>query len=275
MFGSKKLIREKSAHTAVLAGRDIAYTLIRSNRARRITIKIGGNTGLEVVVPLRGDLSRVPRFMREKEDWILRHVDNLTQKKAQRPRFEDGARVSVLGEERVIRIFLGGGFRQALSVDNACRTGVAGERKKRASAKEVRPLAFKGETAFYGTPEIHVRAASIPEAKKALEKHLRGVAEKCFAKRTALIASQMGTTFGRITIKGQKSRWGSCSRQRNLNFNWRLVMAAPEVLDSIIMHELAHTVHMSHGVRFYGLLEEHCPDHKRLSKMLHEAMFII
>lgn len=262
MFGSRKLIREKSEEIAVLAGREIVYTLIRTNRARRVTIKIGGNTGLEVVVPLRGDLSRVPRFMREKEDWILKHVDNLEHKKGQKPRFEDGARVSVLGEEKVIRIILGA-------------SAGSGVRKKSASAKEIRPLAFRGETAFYDTAEIHVRAASIPEAKKAFEKHLRGVAQRHFEKRTAQIASQMGTTFERITIKGQKSRWGSCSRQRNLNFNWRLVMAAPEVLDSIIIHELAHTVHMSHGVRFYELLKEHCPDHKRLSRMLQETMFII
>ncbi|MBU0668392.1 M48 family metallopeptidase [Patescibacteria group bacterium] len=268
MFGSRKLIREKIGQTAVLAGREVAYTLIRSNRARRLSIKIGGTSGLEVIVPLRGDISRVPRFMREKEDWILRHVDDLAEKRAQRPQFEDGARVRVLGEEMVLRIFLGSGF-------SAGAGAGAGARKKKASAKEVRPLVFKGESAYFGTPEIHVRAASIPEAKKALEKHLRGVAERHFAKRTAQIASQMNTTFERITIKGQKSRWGSCSRQKNLNFNWRLVLAPPAVMDSIIMHELAHTVHMSHGVRFYALLGKHCPDHRRLSKMLQETAFII
>ena len=74
----------------------------------------------------------------------------------------------------------------------------------------------------------------------AQEKELRERAKSVLAQRTAYFARQVGVTYGRITVRDQKTRWGSCSQTGNLNFNFRLILAPLEVLDYVVVHELCH-----------------------------------
>lgn len=74
---------------------------------------------------------------------------------------------------------------------------------------------------------------------------------KVIPQRVAYYAPKVGVTYGRITIRNQKSRWGSCSAKGNLNFNCLLMLAPPEVLDSVIVHELCHRLEMNHSRKFY------------------------
>lgn len=73
-------------------------------------------------------------------------------------------------------------------------------------------------------------------------------------------AEALGARFGRITLRDQKGRWGSCSAQGNLNFSWRLAMAPPAVLDYVAVHEAAHLLEMNHGPRFWAHVERLRPD---------------
>jgi predicted metal-dependent hydrolase len=77
--------------------------------------------------------------------------------------------------------------------------------------------------------------------------------------RTQQLAEKMQTTYGRISLKTQKTRWGSCSSRGNLNFNWRLVHYPPEIIDYVIVHELAHRTHMNHSASFWRLVAEFDP----------------
>lgn len=86
--------------------------------------------------------------------------------------------------------------------------------------------------------------------------------EAYFHERASFWAGRLGVTFGRVRVKGQRSLWGSCTRRGDLNFNWRLTLAPPEVLDYVVVHELAHRREMNHSRRFWDLVELHCPDHK-------------
>lgn len=91
---------------------------------------------------------------------------------------------------------------------------------------------------------------------------MKDLAKEVFAAKTAHYARIMGVTYGRITIREQKTRWGSCSSAGNLNFNWKLLLGPEEVVDYVVIHELAHRREMNHSARFYAVVAEIMPDYK-------------
>lgn len=103
-----------------------------------------------------------------------------------------------------------------------------------------------------------------------LEQWYRGQARDIITRRVEHFSSKLNLSYNRIFIKGQRTRWGSCSSLKNLNFNWRLVMAPVEVIDYIVIHELSHLAEMNHSRKFWQLVESHCPDHREHRKWLRE-----
>lgn len=95
-------------------------------------------------------------------------------------------------------------------------------------------------------------------------------AAKIFPERVAFYAAKMGVTYSKITIREQKTRWGSCSSKGNLNFNWKLVRMPMEILDYVVVHELAHRKEMNHSAKFWKVVEEILPDYKERRKYLKE-----
>lgn len=96
-------------------------------------------------------------------------------------------------------------------------------------------------------------------------------AKRIFPERTAYSALRMGVDYGRITIREQKTRWGSCSSKGNLNFNWKLVLLAPELLDYVVVHELAHRREMNHSKNFWKIVEAELPDYRERRRRLKEC----
>lgn len=83
-------------------------------------------------------------------------------------------------------------------------------------------------------------------------------------------ARKMGVTYGRITIREQKTRWGSCTSEGNLNFNWRLIFAPEKVLDYVVVHELSHRKEMNHSPAFYAVVASVMPEYKACEKWLRD-----
>ena len=104
----------------------------------------------------------------------------------------------------------------------------------------------------------------------AKEKELRERAKSVLAQRTAYFARQIGVTYGRITVRDQKTRWGSCSQTGNLNFNFRLILAPPEVLDYVVVHELCHRRQMNHSAQFWQEVAQVLPDYRKRKAWLTE-----
>lgn len=95
-------------------------------------------------------------------------------------------------------------------------------------------------------------------------------ARKIFKRKTAAYARKMGVTYGRITIREQKTRWGSCTSEGNLNFNWRLIFAPEKVLDYVVVHELSHRKEMNHSPAFYAVVASVMPEYKACEKWLRD-----
>ena len=106
---------------------------------------------------------------------------------------------------------------------------------------------------------------SLPELEQLARDALRILPE-----RAAFYAGRLGVSYGRITIRNQKSKWGSCSSAGNLNFNCLLMLAPPEVLDSVVVHELCHRKYMNHSAAFYTEVLRVLPDYRTRDRWLKE-----
>lgn len=103
-----------------------------------------------------------------------------------------------------------------------------------------------------------------------LEKKYIDAAREYFPKRVAYFHSFTGGAYKRITIRDQKTRWGSCSAKGTLSFNWRLMLAPPAILDYVVVHELCHLTHMDHSAAFWQAVETVYPDYRNARKWLKE-----
>ena len=122
--------------------------------------------------------------------------------------------------------------------------------------------------------EKHVRlqtaAPKLPAFTDAQIEELAQQALEVLPERTAYYAPLVGVTYGRITIRNQRSRWGSCSSAGNLNFNCLLMLTPPEVQDYVVVHELCHRKEMNHSDAFWAEVERVLPDYRERRKWLKE-----
>ena len=112
-----------------------------------------------------------------------------------------------------------------------------------------------------------------PEIERLTMQEIQELADqalKVIPQRVAYDAPKVGVSYGKITIRNQKSRWGSCSSKGNLNFNWRIIMAPARVADYVIVHEMCHLKYLDHSREFWSLVEEILPDYKERKEWLHQ-----
>lgn len=117
------------------------------------------------------------------------------------------------------------------------------------------------------------REAQIAAVGKLTEQEINDLADqalKIIPERVAYFAHQIGIQYCAITIRNQKTRWGSCSNKRNLNFNCLLMLVPPEVCDYVIVHELCHLKEMNHSSRFWAEVGKVIPDYRKHRKWLRE-----
>ena len=229
------------AATALLRGQMVPYTVRVSSRARVLHLVIRQESGLEVVTPRGTRRSQIEEALQQKAGWILKTM----QRMITIPPIEDGRELSFMGRELVLRIVA------------------------RGSDKTGRPKV---------TLSRNDLLLSVDESDRHNQQVLRAALESWYRRRAGEIiperldvANRMyGFRFGRVTIREQKSRWGSCSRAGNLNFNWRLLLAPLPVLDYVLTHELAHLKELNHAPAFWQLVAAACPDYTSHRRWLRE-----
>lgn len=226
---------ETSTRSVELLGDSIAYEVRRSDDATepRIDVDI---RGVRVVLPATSS-NDPEELLAENAAWVVEKHQKYERYRAQVPdrRFEEGETVPYLDEPHEIVV-------------------------------ERRPTSVVA-TGEFRLDRHHVQQTSV---KRALETLYRRKARDRFEQRANHYAAEMGVEYEEIEIRNQRTKWGSCSTSGTLGLNWRLMMAPPDVIDSVIVHELAHLREQNHTQRFSNIVEAHDPDYDQHFEWLDE-----
>lgn len=220
----------------------ISYTITYSNR-RTVSIAINADGTVSVRAPKFIKKTELDKIVEGKREWILKKQKLVVQNYeiAQRKRdfdFTTSQKMLYRGKEYPIELVYSKGLRFPI-----------------VSFAEDKFLVYYG----------------VLESKKIREAFLiwyKKTAKEVFLKRVAYYQKIIQEPIGQIRIKDQKCCYGSCSAKRNLNFNWKCILAPPEILDYIVVHELCHLKQMNHSKEFWNLVERYYPDYKQARKWL-------
>jgi predicted metal-dependent hydrolase len=186
--------------------------------------------GVEVVVPRRFPEREVEPFVREKSAWIERTLRRFAESELEFPRavLANGGAVPYLGERLTLRVHRERG--------------------------RVRPHVKRSGS------ELRVALPQRGALDDALERWYRRRAAAEVAPRLDAACARAGVSYGRLSIRGQRTRWASCSSSGTMSFNWRLLLAPAEILDYVIEHEVVHLEVHDHSKRFWSLLATRWPE---------------
>lgn len=204
-------------------------------RSQRRTISIEITDGAELIVraPHFVDDSEIMGFVNQKQHWINKKIIEAKAKSPTELQFTENEKIQYLGKEYPLRLH---------------------HSKKYAI--------------YFENSSFYLSEDCIDHAKEYLTMWYKNVAEKLFPARAEIYSKRMGIVFATIKISNAGKRWGSCSIKRNINLNWRLIMAPLEVIDYVIVHELAHVRQMNHSDKFWRIVRDEMPDYSRRRKWL-------
>jgi predicted metal-dependent hydrolase len=205
----------------------VPYEVRRSARARRIRVSIGRHNQALLLVPTRGSLREALGFLRSQGDWLERHLRSAPAPMPLDHYLSRHPHLSGLGREFTVAL----GFTTA------------------------RPFLVFSEAAG----EAAFRFPAGEEKERALKTLLRQFAVQVLPKRVQELAAKFGLRTGRVTVRDQGTRWGSCSAPGGISLNWRLVLLPAALHDYVILHELAHLTEMNHSDAYWNLLRTYDP----------------
>jgi predicted metal-dependent hydrolase len=207
--------------------------VIRSRR-RTVSLEIQADATFVVRAPQRVSQAFIESFIAEKQKWLVGRLAEAARRQAEARRpLVEGGRFLYLGHEYELRLVEGG---RTLKLDTAFR--------------------------------LPNRWADQPAAP--FERWYRRQAKLVIPQRVAELATRHGLRYASVRVGGARTRWGSCSAARRLNFSWRLVMAPLPVVDYVVAHELAHLTHLNHSPAFWREVERLCSGHQTARRWLRD-----
>ncbi|HEU6447531.1 MAG TPA: SprT family zinc-dependent metalloprotease [Verrucomicrobiae bacterium] len=219
------------AETLSVAGRSVPLAIVRSHRARRYVLRAFPDGSARLTIPRRGSVSEARQFAGKHLSWLERQLLFFSAR-PQRPKdWRVGSEILFRGAMTKIEI------------------------------------AENGNSIFLACEKIAV-ADCRGDLRPAIEKQLRKIAAKELPPLVLEFAAQHQLRVSSVSIRNQRTRWGSCSPRGSISLNWRLIQTPAFVRDYIILHELMHLRQMNHSTRFWREVESVCPDFKVAKKWL-------
>lgn len=218
----------------LLNGQEIPYLWLRSSLRKRLTLRVTADKEVEVRSPWTIGVQRLEAFLYAHGSWLLTRLEVVEETMRQRPALADGALLPFLDATLAIRMM--------------------GEEATRIQRVE---------------DELRIPQPLTPGGVESmLERWYRKEARLYLDARVQRRAQEMGVSIQGVTIRGQKSRWGSCSTRGGISLNWQLMFLPSRVVEYVIVHELCHRRHMNHSPEFWSLVGTILPDYPQLQKQL-------
>jgi predicted metal-dependent hydrolase len=217
----------------VVRGRQIPLDVIRNHRARRYLLRLLPDGSVRLSIPRRGSVIEGRRFAERNAEWVGRRLERLQTHPVKPTQWLVGTEILFRGETVKLE------------------AGVNGESGM---------IRFGGEAVKvtdYGA-----------DLRPAIERHLWRLAEKELPPKVLEYATLHQLPVRRISVRNQRSRWGSCSRRGTISLNWRLIQTPAFVRDYILIHEIMHLREMNHSSRFWREVERACPDYETAERWL-------
>jgi predicted metal-dependent hydrolase len=223
-----------------LEWRGQSVEILRRPYQRSLNLKVRLNGVLRVTCGLKVNVAIIEKFILQCHDFIERSQQQILELRARYPRLEfvSGERVIWAGEKFPLEILWSWNKRPLVNFHT--------------HAVELK---------------IHIESTRA-ERQKAIARAYKKQAEALLPGRVAYWSERMRLTPTGLSIRGQRTRWGSCGPDGKINLNWKLVGAPARVADYVIIHELAHLREANHSSRFWKIVEDFCPDYRELRKWL-------
>ena len=218
---------------------DVPYLFKRVPRRRRVHILVGDDGTIEVRAPWRFSLPKAREVLRGNAQWVVQTLSAAQERLAQRPRLVTGARLPLLDESLRLEV------RPEAQID------LFSAGRSRRGRVERRGGVLRVSTGSLGDDEL----------RASIERWYRREAAAHLSARAEHYSTRLGVRPSRVIVRGQRSRWGSCSGKGTVSLNWRLMMVPGALADYVVVHELCHLRHMNHSPSFWAMVSGIVPDY--------------
>lgn len=206
-----------------VGSRAVPLLMVHHPRARRYLLRLRPDGTVRVTIPRRGTITAAMDFASRNIGWLAQQFQRLAAQPKSPVAWNLGTKILFRGEQVCIEAAARGAIR-------------------------------------FGSEQVNIVEAA-NDLRPAIQQHLRQLATQELPPRVRELAAIHGVSVSRVSVRNQKSRWGSCSRRGNISLNWRLVQSPGHVRDYIILHELAHRRQMNHSEKFWQEVARLCPDY--------------
>jgi len=220
-----------------------------SSRSRHLSISVKPFVGVKVSIPIGMSYNCAIRLVIDKQVWIKTHLDKMKEFESQQTTFDENSGYCTKHHKLELR---------------------------KANRKKISVRVSKGKINVIYPTDLKCDSIEIQTAiRKGIERALKVEAKKYLPEKVKGLAVKFEFNFNKLTLKNIKSRWGSCSRKNNINLSIHLMRLPDHLVDYVILHELAHTVHHNHGKHFWTLLDKVTGGAKSLDKELQKYRIAI